>query len=129
MTQKILMVDDEADLLKISLLRFKIAGYEAFGAADGREGLDLARQKTPDLIVLDVFLPGMNGDEVARILKKDEKLKRIPIILISADVETLEKRARESGADDYLAKAFEAGELVGMIKSTLAKRGQKAALS
>ena len=116
MTQKILLVDDEADLLKITLLRLNKTGYEAFGAVDGREALDLARQKAPDLIVLDVFLPGINGDEVAKRFKADEKLKHIPIILISADVKNLEKRARESGADDYLPKVFEPGELIGMIK-------------
>lgn len=114
--KKVLIVDDEADLLKVSLLRLTKTGYEAFGAVDGQEALDLARQRIPDVIVLDVFLPVMNGDEVATILKKDEKLKHIPIILISADGKTLAERARKSGADDYLAKVFESGELVSRIK-------------
>lgn len=116
MKKRILFVDDEADLLLISSLRLNKTGYEVFGAKDGREALDLAREKKPDLIVLDVYLPVMNGDEVARILKKDEDLKHIPIILISADSKTLEERARESGVDAFLPKVFESGELVSMAK-------------
>jgi len=116
MAKKILFVDDEADLLRVSTIRLRKTGYEVFEAIDGQEALDQARSKMPDLIVLDVFLPVMNGDEVAKILKRDEKLKSIPIILISADSKTLEERARVSGADDYLAKVFDSGALVSMVK-------------
>ncbi len=115
----VVVIDDETDLLKVTLLRLNMSGYAAFGTADGQSGLELARQKMPDLIVLDVLLPDMNGDEVAKILKKDEKLKRIPIILISAEIETLETRARESGVEGYLSKPFESKELLGMIKKHL----------
>ncbi len=116
MKKKILVVDDEASLLKLTLLRLEVSGYEAFGAADGKAGLELARQKIPDLIILDVILPGMYGDEVTKTLKKDVSLKQIPIILISAEVETLEARTRESGADCYLRKPFETKELLGMVE-------------
>jgi CheY-like chemotaxis protein len=119
MATKILFVDDEADLLKVLSLRLKKMGYEVFEAMDGYGVLELARQKTPDLIVLDVFLPGMNGDEVAKLLKKDEKLKHIPIILISADVKALEERARKSGCDGYLPKPFESRELIATMNSIL----------
>jgi len=115
----LVVVDDEASLLKVTLLRLNKSGYEAFGAADGQSGLELARQKMPDLIILDVLLPDINGDEVAKILKKDEKLKRIPIILISAEIETLAERARESGVEGYLPKPFEPKELLGMIEKHL----------
>ena len=116
MMKKILFVDDEVDLLKVSLLRLRKTGYDVSGAADGREALDLAHQRMPDLIILDVYLPEMNGDEVAKILKKDEKLKHVPVILISADIETLEKRCRQCGADGYLTKPFESGALVREVK-------------
>ena len=66
----LVVVDDEASLLKVTLLRLNKSGYEAFGAADGQSGLELARQKMPDLIILDVLLPDINGDEVAKILKR-----------------------------------------------------------
>ena len=119
MGKKILVVDDEPDLLKVTLLRLKKTGYEVFGGADGREALDLARQIIPDLIILDVYLPVINGDDVAKILKKDDELKHIPIILISATTRTLDGRARESGADGYLTKPFEPEELIGMVKKIL----------
>jgi CheY-like chemotaxis protein len=120
MKKKILVVDDEAGLLKTTLSRLNKSGYEAFGAVDGQEALDMARQKMPDLILLDVYLPFMHGDEVAKILKKDEKLKLIPIVLISAVDETLEQSARECGAEGFLAKPFEAEELLAMIDKHLA---------
>lgn len=115
----LVVVDDEASLLKVTLLRLNKSGYEAFGAADGHTGLELARQKMPDLIILDVLLPDINGDEVAKILKKDEKLKSIPIILISAEVETLAERARESGVEGYLPKPFDAKDLLSAIEKHL----------
>ena len=117
--KKILFLDDEADLLKVSSIRLRKTGYEVFEATNGQEALDQARSKRPDLIVLDVFLPVMNGDEVAAILKRDEELKRIPIILISADSKTLAERALKSGADDFLAKVFDSGELIGRVRKHL----------
>jgi CheY-like chemotaxis protein len=119
MGKKILVVDDEPDLLKVTLLRLKKTGYEVFGGVDGREVLDRARQIIPDLIILDVYLPVINGDDVAKILKKDDELKHIPIILISATIKTLEDRAMESGADAYLSKPFEPEELIGIVKKIL----------
>ncbi|MFA6600605.1 MAG: response regulator [Candidatus Omnitrophota bacterium] len=120
MKKKILVVDDEPALLKVTLLRLNKSGYDAFGAADAPKGLDMARRRMPDLIVLDVLLPGMDGDEVAKTLKKDKQLKNTPILLMSAEVETLAERARESGADGYLYKPFEAQELLDMIGKRLA---------
>jgi two-component system, OmpR family, alkaline phosphatase synthesis response regulator PhoP len=116
MTKKILVVDDEADLLLVTMLRLKHAGYESFGAATGPEALDQARQKMPDLILLDAFLPVMNGDEVTRILKKEEKTKNIPVILISADPKFLEEKFAACGADGRLAKPFKSAELLALIK-------------
>ena len=79
MKKKILLVvDDEASLLKTTLFRLNKSGYEAFGAVDGEKALVLAREKMPDLILLDVFLPGMHGDEVAKILKKIPFSKSYP---------------------------------------------------
>jgi two-component system phosphate regulon response regulator PhoB len=119
MGKKILVVDDELDLLKVTLLRLKKTGYEVFGCADGQVVLDMARQFIPDLIILDVYLPVMNGDEVAKILKKDDALKHIPVILISASTKTLDEKAWGSGADAYLKKPFEPEELVGIVKKIL----------
>ena len=119
MKKRILLVDDEPDIQTIVSARLAGLGYEVLTAKDGQEGLDLVREKMPDLVVLDVILPGMYGDEVAKILKKDEELKRIPIILISAEIETLEERARKSGVEGYLSKPFDTKELLNMIEKLL----------
>jgi len=119
MKKKILFVDDEPDILRIGTFLLKKMGYEVFGALNGLEALAFVRQKNPDLIILDVYLPGMKGDDVARMLKKDKKTRNIPIILISADMTTLEARFRKSGAEDYLGKPFEIEDMLGMIKKYL----------
>jgi DNA-binding response OmpR family regulator len=121
MGKKILIVDDEPDLLKVTSLRLKKIGYEVFGGADGQEALNMARQIIPDLIILDVYLPVINGDDVTKILKKDGELKHIPIILISATTKTLAERTMESGASAYLAKPFEPEELAGKVEEILAQ--------
>lgn len=121
MSKKILVIDDEEDIRIVTLIRLNKTGYEAFGGIDGPEALDLTRKMMPDLIIMDVYLPIMNGDDVAKILKKDEKLTHIPIILISADVETLQQRAANSGAEGYLVKPYEAEELIDMITKILGK--------
>ena len=116
MIKKILFVDDEADLLLVSLLRLKKTGYEVFGAVDGQEALDLASRKMPDMILMDVYLPDIEGDEVARILKKNEKTKLIPVLLISATSQSLEERAQACGAAGYLSKPFAPRDLLAMIE-------------
>lgn len=122
MKKKILFVDDESDILNVSTFMLKKMGFEVFGALNGQKALDLAREKIPDLIFLDVYLPGMKGDEVAGILKKDKKTKRIPIVLISADLTTLEARFRKCGADDYLGKPFEVDDMLDTIKKYIPEK-------
>ena len=119
MGKKILVIDDEPDLLKVTLLRLKKTGYDVYGGTNGGEVLDIARRVVPDLIILDVYLPVLNGDEVAVMLKKDDKLKHIPLILISADTEALDERAANCGAAAYLIKPFEPEELTTIVKKNL----------
>jgi CheY-like chemotaxis protein len=119
MGKKILVVDDEPDLLKVTLVRLKKTEYEVYGGTDGWEALDIARQVIPDLIILDVYLPMMNGDEVTKILKKNDELKHIPVILITANAMALDERVKECGADGYLTKPFEPEELIGIVKKFL----------
>ena len=116
MKRKIFLVDDETDLRLAISFKLRNAGYEVFEIVEGQEVLDRVRAVIPDLIILDIFLPGMNGDKVAKILKNDENLKSIPIILISAFSESLKEKFEECGADSYLAKPFASAELVSMIK-------------
>ena len=119
MCKKILVVDDEPDLLKVTLLRLKKTGYDVYSGTNGGEVLDIARRVVPDLIILDVYLPVLDGDEVAVMLKKDDKLKHIPLILISAGTATLKKRAEMCGAAAYLSKPFEPEELTAIVKKIL----------
>ena len=119
MAKKILIVDDEPDLLKVLLIRLKKTGYEVVGGTNGQEALDLARQHIPDLIILDVYLPVMNGDDAAKILKKDDQLKHIPILLISATTKQMAEKVQESQANDYLTKPFEPEELFKKIEGLI----------
>lgn len=120
MAKKILVVDDEPELLKAITIRLKASGYELVTAPDGVEGLEKAKSLKPDLIVLDVLMPKMDGYEVCRMLKFDEKYKSIPIIMLTAKAQDIDKAVgKKVGADDYLTKPFETQELVDKIKKHL----------
>ena len=120
--KKILVVDDELDMLMVIKLRLEASGYEVITATDGLEGLNTARRVRPDLIVLDIMLPKMNGYKVARFLKFDEEYKDIPIVMLTA-LSGSEDRSTgiETGADAYLTKPFETQQLLDAVKSFLEK--------
>jgi CheY-like chemotaxis protein len=113
--QKILLIDDEQDLLFMVSHGLKKCGYEVFCGRNGREALALALQHMPDFVIIDVHLPVMDGDEVVRIYKKDEKLKHIPVFLISSVPNGLDKKAAACGADAYLYKPFKMVDLLELI--------------
>ena len=115
MAKKILLIDDEPDLLTLVSYGLKKRGYEVFCGRDGSEALTLAPQFMPDLILLDVGLPVMDGDEVTLILKKDEKLKHIPVFLISSVHDGLSERSSACGADAWFNKPFNLDELTSAI--------------
>ncbi len=119
MPKRILIVDDEPDLVKVTSFRLKKAGYEVLTCVNGQDALDLI-QKTPvDLILLDLLLPQMGGDEVCLKIKEDPNLKHIPVILFTATVVNIPEKAREVGAEDYLQKPFIPEELLGKVKRFL----------
>ncbi|MBN3039120.1 MAG: response regulator [Candidatus Omnitrophica bacterium] len=120
MSKKILLVDDEAQLVEMMTMRFEAAGYEVISANDGQAALDKARNENPDLIILDLMLPKMDGYKVCALLKKDSRYKDIPIILFSAKAQEEDRKlGDEVGADAYIAKPFEPEELFGKIKQLL----------
>lgn len=119
MAKRILIVDDEPDVLKVLSLRLQKTGYEVTGARDGQEALDAAHRVKPDLIILDIYLPKIDGDDVTRILKSEEAFKNTPMILISATTRSASERAMECGADGCLNKPFEPEELMDMIAKNL----------
>ena len=117
---KILVVDDEFDMVEMLSMRLEAAGYQVISASDGQEGLNKARSEKPDLIILDLMMPKVDGYKVCRMLKFDEKYKHIPIILFSARAqETDMKLGQEVGADAYVTKPFEPDILLNKISQLL----------
>ncbi len=120
LNKRILIVDDEPDLAETIQMNLEMEGYECLVAYDGNRGLERARKENPDLIILDVMLPGMNGYKVCRLLKFDEKYKRIPIIMLTAEAQEQDRRLGEqTGADYYMTKPFSADKLLAKIKEYL----------
>ena len=120
--KKILLVDDEKDLVYAVKLQLEADGYEVLIAYDGQEALDKARREKPDIIILDVMLPKLDGYKVCRMLKFDEKYKKIPLIIFTARVQASdEKLSYAVGADAYVTKPFDSHVLLDQIKKLLEK--------
>jgi phosphate regulon transcriptional regulator PhoB len=123
--ETILIVEDEKDIVKMLDYNLKKEGYKVIVADDGEGALDAANTKHPDLILLDLMLPGLDGLEVCKELKNDRKTKSIPIIMLTAKAQESDKVVGlELGADDYVTKPFSPRELVARIKAVL-RRGKE----
>ena len=121
---RILVVDDEPEAVELVEFNLKQAGYAVTTAGDGAEALKKARAQTPDLIVLDVMLPEMDGFEICKMLRLDPATAQVPIIMLTAKAAEIDRvLGLELGADDYLTKPFSPRELLLRIKKILA-RGQ-----
>ena len=117
---RILLVDDEPSIVKMVGKRLEVEGFEVLIAIDGQEGLDKARAERPDLIVLDLMLPKLNGYEVCTMLKQDTRYQGIPVVLFTAKAqEKDEKLGLECGANAYVKKPFRAQELLEKIRALL----------
>jgi two-component system phosphate regulon response regulator PhoB len=117
-------VDDEPDALELIGFNLKAAGYEVHAAADGEEAVSKARKVAPDLILLDVMLPEVDGLEVCKILRRDPATSRIPIIMLTAKAAEIDRvLGLDLGADDYVTKPFSPRELVLRIKGLLKRSG------
>jgi two-component system phosphate regulon response regulator PhoB len=120
MKTKILVVDDEPDALELIEFNLKGAGYSVVTADDGEEALKKARSAKPDLVVLDVMLPEVDGLEVCKILRREPDTARIPIIMLTAKAAEIDRvLGLELGADDYLTKPFSPRELLLRVKALL----------
>ena len=120
MSKKILFIDDEPDLVMLMQTRLVSYGYKMLSAFDGEEGLKIAQEENPDLILLDKIMPKMDGLEVCQRLKSDPKTKDIPIIIVSASGgKDLPERCLAAGADDLIIKPFDAEDLLAKIKALL----------
>jgi DNA-binding response OmpR family regulator len=121
----ILLVDDEPRIARIARDYLEHAGYAVVTAGDGKEALDLARARAPSLVVLDLNLPGIDGLQVARLLRRDGD---IPIIMLTARVEESDRLAGlDLGADDYITKPFSPRELVARVKAVLRRTASEPA--
>jgi two-component system alkaline phosphatase synthesis response regulator PhoP len=117
MPRKILVIDDEPKIVEICRDYLKAAGYDVVTAMDGEKGLAAARRDKPDLVVLDLMLPGMDGLDVCRTLRRESD---VPIIMLTARVEETDRLiGLELGADDYIAKPFSPRELVARVRTVL----------
>ena len=115
-----LIVDDEAPILALLRYNLEKAGWRVLEAADGREGLAVARQEHPDIVVLDWMLPSLSGLEICRRLRHDAELAGIPIIMLTARGEEADRvRGLEIGADDYLTKPFSPAELLARMQAVM----------
>ena len=118
--KKLLLVDDERDLVEELSLRLEASGWDVLTAYDGQEALDKAKKEKPDLILLDLALPKLNGYQVCRELKGAAETKSIPVILLSAKAQEADKQlGKEYGADDYLTKPCEIQLLLQTITNYL----------
>jgi DNA-binding response OmpR family regulator len=122
----VLVADDDPEILSLLSLRLKRAGYDVLEAIDGDETLDQVREHYPDLIVLDVMMPGKNGWEVAKELRHDPRFKDIGIVMLTAIGEKInEMTSPLYGADEYVDKPFEFSNLESKIKSVINRRREQ----
>ena len=121
----ILLVDDEPDLVQMVSVRLKAAGYEVSTAHDGQEALEKVKGSSPDLMILDLMLPKLDGYKVCRLLKLDDRTRGIPILIFTARAQVEDVTlATECGADAYLTKPFEAKVLLSKLQELLAAAGK-----
>ena len=125
MKPKILVVDDEPDVVRLIEFNLKAAGYDVITAEDGAEGLQRARSASPDLIVLDLMLPEVEGLEVCKLLRRDPATAQVPIIILTAKAAEVDRiLGLELGADDYVTKPFSPRELVLRVKKRLQRQAE-----
>ena len=114
----ILIVDDEEDIVNLIKISLNLANFDTIEAFGGQEALDILKKKKPDLILLDIMMPGIDGHEVCRRVKKDKKLKPIPLVMLTAKGQKSDaEEGLELGADDYIIKPFDPYELGERIRS------------
>ena len=121
--EKILVVEDEENILEAIKYSLSKEGYEVYGASDGEIGLEKAKELSPNLVILDVMLPSLDGFEVCRILRKDMD---VPVFMLSAKSEEIDRVVGlEIGADDYITKPFSMRELMARVRNALRRANEE----
>lgn len=120
---RILFIEDDKDMVEAVKIRLEANGYEVAVEEDGIGGLNRARADNPDLIILDIMLPKLDGFKLCRMLKFDEKFKHIPIIMLTAKVQKTDiELGVEVGADYYITKPFKSEDLLAKMRELLSKK-------
>ena len=120
--KKILVVDDEVDLVETVRFPLEMEGFDVLVSYNGEDALNQARKENPDLIILDLMLPKLDGYKVCRLLKFDERYKHIPILMLTAKTQEKDKTlGMETGADEYITKPFEMDYWSEKVKADLSK--------
>ncbi len=126
--KKMLVVDDEPDIVELVTYNLKKEGFDVSSAFDGEDALAKIRKEKFDFIILDLMLPGIQGMEICRIMRSDPQMKNIPIIMLTAKGEEIDKiLGLEMGADDYMTKPFSPRELLARIKTVMRRTSEKTA--
>lgn len=124
--KRILVADDEEDYVTALQIALEAEGYECITARDGQQALDKAKKERPDLIILDVMMPKMNGYKVSRLLKFDVKYEKIPIIMLTARAQEKDRNiGKDTGADEYVTKPFDIDALVELVAKYLKAEGSE----
>ena len=119
MSKKILAVDDDNDILDVIRIILEEEGYEVVTLANGKHVFDVVKESSPDLILLDVMLGGLDGRDICRALKEDESFKKIPVVMISASHNLNNLLLMPGAPDNFLAKPFDIDHLLEMVKAQL----------
>ena len=120
-TRQVIYIEDEQEMIDLVRLILSRKGFEVIGATGGRDGLDLVRQKMPDLVLLDLMMPDMDGWDVYQQMKSDESTKEIPVIVVTAKAQSIDKvlGLHIAKVDDYISKPFSPQELVESVEKVL----------
>jgi DNA-binding response OmpR family regulator len=120
--QRILIVDDDPVIVRLLQINFRLEGYDVDTASHGEEALERVRAQRPDVVILDVMMPGLDGWEVCRQLKANPAVRHIPVIFLSARAQDEDRqRGYALGVDEYVTKPFDPGHLVEIVRAALAK--------
>jgi len=121
--RRVVYIEDESEMIDLVRLILNRRGYEIIGANGGRDGLDMVRQQIPDLVLLDLMMPDMDGWDVYQQMKADERTQNIPVIVVTAKAQSIDKvlGLHIAKVDDYISKPFSPQELVDSVEKVMAK--------
>lgn len=125
--KKIVYVEDEQEMIDLVKLILSRKGYQVIGAAGGREGLDIIREEIPDLVLLDLMMPDIEGWDVYQQIRADETTRHIPVIVVTAKAQNIDKvlGLHIAKVNDYISKPFSPQDLVASVERVLAETGQE----